>query len=116
MRYQHKKTGKSFDLFITIPSIKKLMGVESMADGKFICGKDLTTKTIFPICYAYDEHDKNVEMIKRIIAEDYDIIEEDESNLSIPEIADKAVKQAMSLMTEKEKAMLADIFSQVELA
>ena len=113
MRYQHKKTGKSFDLFITIPSIKKLMGVESMADGKFVCGKDITTKTLYPICYAYDNHNENVEMIKRIIKDDYIITPEpDDKALTLSQIQQKELDKALALKTEKD---IADVFTFDEL-
>lgn len=76
MAYKNKKDGTIISEFYIEPSIKALMGVASMADGRFICGKGADGK-IYPICWAHEANEenadeKNQQLIKRIITDDYE--------------------------------------------
>lgn len=79
MAYKNKKNGIVISEFYIIPSIKALMGVSSMADGRFICGKGVDGQ-VYPICWAYESNEpeadkKNESLIQKIIADDYIVLQ-----------------------------------------
>ena len=79
MSYKNRKNGLVITEFYVEPSIKRIMGVASMADGRFICGKG-ADGNIYPICWAYEANEenaneKNEELIQKIIADDYEEIQ-----------------------------------------
>lgn len=78
MTYKHKKSGTIINEFYIEPSIKKLMGVASMPDGRFVCGKGVDGR-IYPVCWAYEKNEenadeKNAALIKKVIADEYEEI------------------------------------------
>lgn len=79
MAYKNKKNNIVITEFYVEPSIKALMGVSSMADGRFICGKGADGQ-IYPICWAHESNEENADaknkaLIESIIEKDYEEIQ-----------------------------------------
>lgn len=79
MTYKHKKYGMVITEFYVEPSIKRIMGVASMPDGRFICGKGADGQ-IYPVCWAHEANEENADeknkaLIQKIIAENYEEIQ-----------------------------------------